>query len=304
MSSSLAKSVLKVLLGLVFVVSAVLKVYDMDRFEIYVYSYHFFSLNFSFLAARAVVIFELVLGIGLMANVCHRLLWWCSVSMLVSYTLLLIYAFILGRTDNCHCFGDILRLDPKQSLVKNGILLLLFLLVYKVDERKKTFRWLIIGLSVLASTVGVFVASPPDNLTSAYAPEQNLQIALFDAMLDEAPFDTMQLRQGRQVVCFFSTGCEYCQMAARKLTLMQQFYCFPPENITYVFMGSKEGIEEFYQESESVRYRDVLYEDARNLLRITNGNFPVIVLIDNGVVLHEYGFRNMKEEEIKLFMAY
>lgn len=303
MSSSLAKSVLKVLLGLVFVVSAVLKVYDMDHFEIYVYSYHFFNLNFSFLVARAAVILELVLGIGLIANVCHCLVWWCSVSMLACYSLLLIYALTLGRADNCHCFGDILQLDPKQSLAKNGVLLLLFLLVYRTDERKKPFRWIILGLCVLASTIGVFVASPPDNFTSAYSPEQNLQTALFDAMLDESPFDTMHLRQGRQVVCFFSTGCEYCQMAARKLSLMQQFYGFPPENITYLFMGNEEGMAKFYEESESVLYRNVLYPDVKRLLKAVNGYLPTIVFLENGVVVREYTFRNMNEAEIKAFMA-
>ena len=44
------------LLGIVFIVSAVLKILDMDKFEIYIYSYHFFSLNFSFLVARAAII--------------------------------------------------------------------------------------------------------------------------------------------------------------------------------------------------------------------------------------------------------
>ena len=82
-SRSLGKSVLKVLLGLVFIVSAVLKVYDMDRFEIYVYSYHFFSLNLSFLAARAAVILELVLGIGLVSHTLHKMYWWGSVAMLL-----------------------------------------------------------------------------------------------------------------------------------------------------------------------------------------------------------------------------
>ena len=59
---------LKVLLGLVFIVSAVLKLFDMDQFEIYVYSYHFFSLNFSFIVARLAIILELVLGIGLISK--------------------------------------------------------------------------------------------------------------------------------------------------------------------------------------------------------------------------------------------
>lgn len=303
MSSAFAKPVLKVLLGLVFIVSAVLKVYDMDQFEIYVYSYHFFSLNLSFLLARGAIILELVLGIGLVTNVCHRLVWWCSVLMLAGYSLLLMYALALGRTDNCHCFGDVVRIDPKMSLVKNGVLLLLFLLIYRMEDRKKPFRWLILGLSVVVSSVGVFAVSPPDNFTSAYSAEQHLQVPLFDALLDESPLDSLHLRQGKQVVCFFSTGCEYCQMAARKLSLMQQFYGFPTESITYVLMGSQEGIEAFYSESQSERYRNVLYEDVHELLRVTNGNFPVIVFIDNGEVVHEYGFRNMKEEEIKAFFS-
>ena len=131
-SRPLGKSVLKVLLGLVFIVSALLKVVGIDRFEIYVYSYHIFSLNFSFLVARAAIILELVLGIGLVSHTLHKLYWWGSVAMLGSYTLLLIYALTMGRTDSCHCFGDYLQLDPKQSLIKNGVLMLLFLLIYRI----------------------------------------------------------------------------------------------------------------------------------------------------------------------------
>ena len=303
MASSVGKSVLKVLLGLVFIVSAVLKLVDMDRFEIYVYSYHFFSLNCSFLVARAVLILELVLGIGLISQVLHKLMWWGSMVMLASYTLLLIYAFHIGRTDNCHCFGDFLQFDPKQSLIKNGVLMLLFLLVYRMESWKTPFRWLILCLAVMASTIAVFVISPPDNYTSGYAPEQNLQMELFNEMLDAAPLDSLNLHEGKQVVCFFSTGCEYCQLAARKLSLMQQFYGFPAERITYLFMGNEEGIISFYEQSESAHYRDVLYPDVALLLKAVDGNLPVIVLVEDGTVVHEYGFRNIREEEVRAFMV-
>ena len=168
--------IMKVLLGLVFIASAILKVVDMDQFEIYVYSYHFFSLNTSFIVARVAIIIELVLGIGLVSNTLHKLYWWGSVAMLVGYTLLLIYALYLGRTDNCHCFGDFLQLDPKQSLVKNGILVLLFLPLYWMEEWKTPFRWLILCLAIIGSSIGVFAVSPPDNYTSAYTAEQNFQV--------------------------------------------------------------------------------------------------------------------------------
>ena len=302
MSNSLGKSALKVLLGLVFIVSAVLKILGMDKFEIYIYSYHFFSLNFSFLVARLAIILELVLGIGLIANYLHKLMWWGGVSMLVGYSLLLIYAIANGRTDSCHCFGDYLQLDPKQSLIKNGFLLILFLLIYRNEGRKTPFRWLFLCLTIMASTIAVFLISPPDNYTSNYDPDQNLQVEIFDEMLNKAPLDSLDLQKGKQVVCFFSTGCEVCQMAAHKLSLMQQFYGFPPENVTYLFMGNEESIAKFYEESGSAQYRDLLYPDVARLLKAINGNFPVVVFLEDGEVVHEYGFRNMNEAEIKSFM--
>lgn len=292
---------LKMLLGIVFIVSAVLKVFDMDQFEIYIYSYHFFSLNFSFLVARAAIIAELVLGIGLVSNCFHKLMWWGSMAMLLGYTLLLIYALVIGRTDNCHCFGDYLQFNPWQSILKNMALMGLFLLVYKVKGRRFRGQWLALAGVVAACAIAVFAVSPPDNFTPSYHAEKSLQTEYFNAALAEEPLKDLKLTEGKQVVCFFSTGCEFCQMAAHKLSLMQQFYGFSPENITYVFMGSEEGIEKFYSLSESARYRDVLYTDVLNLLKITNGNFPILVFLDNGEVVYEYGFRDMKEEEIKVF---
>ena len=221
--------------------------------------------------------------------------------MLGGYTLLLIYALTLGRTDSCHCFGDVLQLDPKQSLIKNGVLMLLFLLIYRMESWKTPFRWLILILSVMAASIGVFVASPPDYMTSDYDPEQNLQVELFDAMLDTEPLEALNLREGKQVVCFFSTSCEYCQLAAHKLSLMQQFYGFPPERITYLFMGNEESVAGFYEQSESAQYRDLLYPDMSRLVKVVNGNFPVVVLMEDGIVIREYGLRNMKEEEVKSF---
>lgn len=294
--------VLKVALGVVFIVSAVLKIVDMDQFEIYVYSYHFFSLNFSFLVARAAIIAELVLGIGLVSNCFHKLMWWGSVTMLIGYTLLLIYAQLIGRTDNCHCFGDVLQFNPWQSIIKNVVLMTLFALIYKMKGRRFRNDWLVLAGTVVVSTAAVFIVSPPDNFTSAYKPQQNLNVDLFDEAMQQPPLDELNLNDGKKVVCFFSTACDYCQMSAHKLSLMQQFYGFPAENICYIFMGSEEGKARFYELSQSQTYQDVIYEDVVNLLKITNGVFPVILLLEDGEVVGEYEFRSMREKEIQAFM--
>ena len=84
---------------------------------------------------------------------------------------------------------------------------------------------------------------------------------------------------------------------------MQQFYGFPAENITYVFIGDEEGVETFYEQSESERYRDVRYPDVVKVLKIINGNLPTLVFWEDGEVVREYGFRNMREEEIGAFFT-
>jgi hypothetical protein len=281
--------------------SAILKINDIDKFEIYIYSYHFFSLNFSFLVARAAIIVELVLGIGLISNCFHKLMWWGSMAMLAGYTLLLIYAVVLGRTDNCHCFGELLQLDPWQSIFKNIVLALLFLVVYKSKDIHFKNQWLcLIGIAAIC-TVVTFIVSPPDNYTPGYHSKNEVQQDLLDAALNQSPLDSLNLDHGKKVVCFYSTACNYCKMAAQKLSLMQRFYKFPAENICYVFMGTKDGVERFFDESESTHYTSVVYDDVISLLKLNNGIFPTIIFLKDGKVIHAYGFRSMNEQQVKAF---
>ncbi|MBR7023519.1 MAG: hypothetical protein IKI09_08660 [Bacteroidales bacterium] len=301
MSFLLGRPAVKILLGLFFLVSAVLKFLAMDSFEIYIYSFHFFSLNASFMIARLAIILEVILGIGLISNTLHKVYWWGSLAMLTGYTLILLYALYIGRTDSCHCFGDFIQLDPKQSLIKNGVLIFIFLMIYNSEELETPLRWPFFFLNIMASTIAVFVISPPDNYTPNYDPEHVVQIELFEETLNQPPFVNMNLREGKKVLCFFSTSCEYCEMAARKLSLMQRFYGFPAKNITCVFVGTSLGVARFYKEVGSPAYRYILCDDIVKVLEIIDGNVPVIVFMENGEVVHEYGFRNMREDEIKAF---
>ena len=68
-------------------------------------------------------------------------------------------------------------------------------------------------------------------------------------------------------------------------------------------MSNEESIARFYEQSESASYRDVIYPEVQLLLKSVNGNMPVVVFMDNGVVVYEYGLRNMDEGEIKAFFA-
>ena len=292
---------LRLLLGLLFLFSAVLKIVDIDPFEIYVYSYHFFSFDVSCLVARLAIVLELVLGICLIFNFFHKLIWWGSVLMLLGYSCLMVYALVKGRTDNCHCFGEFLQFSPLQSLLKNLVLLLMFVPLYRSGGRSFRGQWpVLIGVAV-ACLLAVFLVSPPVLLTRESESGQVVCRSMFEEALHDEPLSEMGLERGKKMVCVFSVRCDYCKLAARKLSVMQHHLGFPGQDVVYVFMGSGEEVPSFFTESESAAYSYVIYEDVRRLLSIVKGRFPAIVLLEEGEVVHVYGYSDMDEREINKF---
>ena len=140
-SLRISASVLKVLLGMMFVISAVSKFITIDAFEMYVFSFGLFPLSVSLFLARLVLSVELVLGAALISHRHHRFTVLSALLFLLCFIVFLVYAHLIGRTDNCHCFGDLMPFDPLQSIVKNAVLVVLLLFVYKYALTDWAPRW-------------------------------------------------------------------------------------------------------------------------------------------------------------------
>mgnify|MGYP002853487800 CR=1 FL=1 len=295
----------KAIIGILFIISAIAKIVGMDKFEIYIYSYHFFSLNLSFIVARLAIIAELVLGIGLLSMVLHKPVWWASTLMTAGYTLFLLYAALTGRTDSCHCFGELVEMNPWQSIAKNAVLLAILAIAYFAKDVKWRFAWPTMIAVAIACGVTVFCVSPPDNFTPGYNREGNIDTKALGELITTTPLDTLGLDTGKQTLCFFTPGCEFCQLAARKITLMQQYYGSNPDNLTYIFlMGDEESVNNFFEKSESERYRHIIYPDFKQLLACIDGEFPTIAFLDNGKLVYQCGLRDMHEDKVKAFFAH
>lgn len=147
----------KILLGMLFVFSAVSKFISIDLFEVYVYSFGFFSLNLSFYVARLVVAAELILGAALISNRNHRFTVLMTLLFLVAFIVFLTYAQLIGRTDNCHCFGELAEFNPVQSILKNAVLIVLLLFVFKYSPLDWSPRWWLAIIVYILLAVIVYV---------------------------------------------------------------------------------------------------------------------------------------------------
>lgn len=153
---SVSASVLKILVGVVFIISAVSKFITIDSFEMYVFSFGLFPLGVSFYIARFVLVFELILGTALISHRHHRFTLLMTLLFLLCFIAFLTYAHLVGRTDSCHCFGDMLPFDPVQSILKNAVLILILLFVYKFASTEWYPRWWLVMIIYLLTAVVLF----------------------------------------------------------------------------------------------------------------------------------------------------
>ena len=162
-TSQIIKYVFRVLPGILFLISATSKLIGIDAFEMYLFSFGWFSLGASYLLARLVIAAEYTLGLLLIANFYPRLAWWGSVAMLFGFSLFLLGLMITGRHDNCHCFGEWVDLDPTQSLLKNAGMLALLLLSARMVPFPAKRKGLWLALACIVPLATVLIVSPPDN---------------------------------------------------------------------------------------------------------------------------------------------
>lgn len=299
----IAALVVRMLLGAFFICSAVAKLIDIDRFEVYVFSYNILSLNLSFLAARLVIVCELLVGIGLIANVFNRLVDLCTLLMLVGFTLFLGYAALIGRTDSCQCMGPLLEINPAQSILKNALLILLLLFAMRCAPWKWRPRWFVWLPVVVATLVTVFCISAPDNWLFP-ASDEVYDAEEFDAAIrPEGVLYPLHIDQGRHVVAFLTSGCQFCRMADEKLTHICRRNDLDSCSFLYLVPSSDTTLTPLTVDSATF-LRPAYLLPVMTYALITYGQRPMVFLVNEGKVEGTCHYRNIDEKRIVEFLTH
>lgn len=279
-----AVTTLRMLLAAVFIVSSVAKFLAIDDFELYIYSYGFFSLNLTYLIARLCIVAELLTGLMLALGWWKRTVWLLTLAMLLFFSLFLCYAALAGRTESCQCFGRMADLGPVPSLLKNAVLILLALLyghwsrkTAGVEPKKKATRgWITAGLGV-ATLATVFCVSVPDNWMFGSEELRYDHEAFNHAIGTDGALAADSLTTGTHIIAFVTPGCPYCRMSREKLGSIAK-----RNHLDTTFIH-------YYEPND-------LPEDL--FLQITHGLRPLILLIHDGHTEATFHYRNIDERLI------
>ena len=290
--------IVRVLVGLVFIVSAYFKLESIDSFEIYVYSFGLLSLNNAFLFSRVLISIELLGGLLLIFGIFRKRVIQISIAVLFLFSIFIAYLILVGNKEHCHCFGDVVELSHVSSLVKNLVLAVFLLLVYRGNEVDRRFKYHILATFVLFSFSLPFIISPPDSyFYDRYAKNDSYNKQL----LDEYLLENNELNKGKKILCFFSTGCRFCKLATKKISVIAD-KIGDTTIVKYAFLGTEETVSRFFKETNSIHFKYSILESNR-FLRLTKGQMPLILLLENGAVKGEYGYRSIDEDYFLNFFS-
>lgn len=164
------KVVLRVVLGLIFIVSGLVKAVDAKGFSFKLEEYFSPSVfNILWLEAQAlplaliVIVLELLLGIMLVLRLRLKFTLAALIALCIFFAFLTFYSAYFNKVTDCGCFGDALKLTPWQSFFKDIILLAGLLLTWFLyrDEfhllRKKTSgKYIVFSIFMVASAFIIY----------------------------------------------------------------------------------------------------------------------------------------------------
>lgn len=320
------KLIVRILLGGLFIFTAILKLISINNFEIYIYSFNFFSLAFSALVARAVIAAEFILGCLLIAKIFYKQAWWLTMAMLLGFTLLLIYTAIFRDDSNCHCFGELIELDPFVSIFKNLITAALMLLVMK--ENDYGFRgWkIVLGLILACGIIVPFCVIPPDYVYTKIFKDDTptLNEPLFEKSLqDSALMLTLQdvrrlpetdsvvfsketlpfnISDGKYIIAVLSANCPHCKLSMEKTNIIFKNNEIVPSHLKILMWGNESSVSKFLRETGSDQFETRLIHPIL-AIDLVEGAFPTFLLIDHGNITAVFNSRELTERKIIEFLS-
>lgn len=130
------------ILGLVFIISGLTKAMDVFAFSSKIREYSLIiNINFSNsiyeLIGILIIGLELFLGLLILNGV--RQLFTCYVSILIIciFSIVLCYIVFIGEYVDCGCFGSLIYMSPKDSIIKNIILLIIAIIAIPYSKRNR-----------------------------------------------------------------------------------------------------------------------------------------------------------------------
>jgi uncharacterized membrane protein YphA (DoxX/SURF4 family) len=279
--------ILRILFGLLFIGSAVLKLFPIDAFEMILIKQVGVSWGLAPLLARLLILFEFALGVCIGFGFWTKKMVYASLAMLAVFTGYLLLLIATGEGDeNCGCFGELIPMDGPTSVGKNLIMMALGLvLIWKNDlVNRFSFKWAGPVLAIISIPVLFLLLPLPEG---DFDQEATLDSTLISKINHTQNWD---LETDDRLIIVMYSECIHCKQLA---TLLSTISTEQADNkLRILLFGKEDSIKEFVEQTgiEHLPYRRTT---EHQLMQGINGTFPSAIFVENGSVVSNWSGRGV-----------
>ena len=299
-----ATSFIRILLGVIFISSAVMKLFSLDNFILYVYSFGIFGYLSTTILARILIVFEFLIGVGLMFRIFYRFSWWGALLLLSGFSLFLIYVVAFRGNENCHCFGDVIDLNAIPSIIKNIVMIALLATIKKQDEFSHKSRPYIITIAIAGILFVAFIGFPPNALFNKLYGDSDERFSqtAFNTYITDSLFTEIIDTTQNEIIGFVSAGCTHCRNGNTIMRAIFEQNQLDHKQFKNLVMSPNDSlIEEF---KDTTHTQDFFYKrfPSKWLIDINYGHFPTYVFFEKGHFKKAINYKEINENEVVEFL--
>ena len=295
-------------MGFVFLFSGYTKLYPIEPFE-----YTFIDLGIGGwrlapFIARFMIGLEFLIGFLLIFGLyTKKFTLKLTIASLIFFSVYLVFMIInSGNNGNCGCFGQVLVMTPLQALIKNAVMLVICLLIYKYYEGfdfGKIGKWIFGVLFIFSFALPHILNYVDIDYSEAYLTKQEDHFKLeLDSVYTSAKIHTppKTLSTGKHIIAFMSMSCGHCRIAAKKMRLMKQQN--PSIPMYLVLNGEYDMLSKFFDDTKA-RNIDYCVLNGRNFIYLAGLDLPAIYMLNNSIVENYIDYAHLDQTEIEAWLA-
>ncbi len=284
-----------IIVGAVFFVTGIIKALSSEKFIEQIFRYDALPQKIVPSTAILFIGLECALGTGLMLHAFPQWLVPGTIALLIGLSMLTIWSTSSGRTEDCGCYGGLLIVTPKQSVLLNlGYISLLGLAWFYPASVHKTELWQWIP-ALVALVVGSIASWKSQEKPIVDFSRLKAEKRWQQRWLKNSPHD---LQTGSHFVVFLGKDCPYCKQWVPLMNVMNTQQDLP--NVTSIMSITEEEIAAFKAE-HLVRFP--VAQMNKLLFGYMVDAVPTAVLIEDGIISNKWEGEMPKEffERIKQF---
>lgn len=263
---------LQVLLGITFIFSAYTKAVGPGFFEITLMDQGLAtSRAFAGHMARFFIGLEFALGFLMLLPFYVKQMMQFTFLLLGGFTTHLIYLWLMGDTENCGCFGEMISMTPEQSILKNVVMIAVAFVIFKTAQPQRISKIIPLGF------MGAVILS-----MWLFLPMPNHEDFPFDTFTHFEPKGRVDLSNGENLIAVFNLDCEHCQEAATELGKLQRRHENFPKLYVLFYQEGPTSVDEFENLTQSSFPYDFI--DVNTFFDLIGDSPPRIYYLNNGVV--------------------